>query len=257
MQLYVLAGSRDLLRPEIVAPEVVSRLVGPSIKAVPAYWLWPESGDHYHDFLQDNPADNRNAVIAEAMKDGFGSRFQPLLVLADLLDECVAGAPVENDNTAADRRTQLGVVSEILGSGHVRSLHLYGVSLPPDTDPDGCWAVPAGIITDSVRRQVEELRGELSSYLNEDAITTDVIAMTPELPAFRTVYNNAHCNQFARRLEARLREQGWAPNNDGVAAAISAILAAWDEQGMSLGLSLRRDHVEGMAELLFQNLLQD
>jgi hypothetical protein len=257
MRLYVLAGTRDLLRPEIVAPEVVSSLVGPGIKVVRAYWLWPESGDHYHDFLQDEPADNRNAVIAEAMKDGFGSRYQPLLVLADLLEECVAGAPVGNDNTVADRRAQLGVVSEILGSGYVRSLHLYGVSLPPDADPDGCWAEPAGIVTDSVRRQMEELRGELSSFLNEDAITSEVIAMTPELPAFRTVYNNAHCNQFARRLESRLRERGWVPDTDGVAGAISAILAAWDEQGMSLGSSLSRDHVEGMAELLFKKLLQD
>jgi hypothetical protein len=257
MRLNVLAGSRDLLRPEILDSEVVGDLVGPCIKTVTAYWIWPEYGDHYHDFLQHKPGDSRNAVMAAAIRDGFGSRYQPLLVLADLLSECALGARVEGEDTAADRCSQLAVISEILGSGYVRNLCLHGVSLPPDSDPDGCWAMPAGIVTETVREQMKELQAELSNHVEADAITTDVIEVTPELPAFRSLYDNALCNQFARRLEPRLRERGWAPDTDSVAGALSAIVDAWNEQGMSLGLPFRQHHFESMTELLFKSLLQD
>ena len=101
------------------------------------------------------------------------------------------------------------------------------------------------------------LQAELSTHMEASAITTEVIEVTPELPAFRTLYDNALCNQFARRMEPRLRERGWAPDIDGVAGAISAILGDWNEQGMALGLPFRRDHLEGMTELMFKNLLQD
>ena len=257
MRLNVLAGSRDLLRPEVLASKVVGNLVGHSVKAVTAYWIWPESGDKYHDFLQEKPGDDRTAVMAEAIRDGFGSRYQPLLVLADLLQECAFGARSKGGDTAADRRSQLAVISEILGRGYVRSLCLYGVSLPPDSDPDGCWAVPAGIVTEAVGEQMKALQAELSNQVEADSITAEVIEVTPELPAFRTLYDNALCNLFARRVEPRLRECGWAPDTDGVAGAISAILGEWNDRGMPLGLPLRQDHVDGLTELMLKNLLQD
>lgn len=254
MRIHVLAGCRDLLQPEILAPEVVANLIGPNVRVAKAYWLSQRCGDRYHDFLQDKLGDRRTDVMAQALKDGFGTRFEPMLVLADLLDES------EPDNQRAapdsDRRSQHEVLSEVLSSGHVRRLQLHGLALLSKADPEGSWAVPAGIIVDTVRERVERLRAVVADHLETDAVTTRVHEVSPDLSVFATLYNNALCNLFARRLESRMTENGWVVDFEALAKAISRILSDWSGKGVYLGLTLGQDHLEGMTDLLFKRLLQ-
>lgn len=254
MRIHVLTGCRDLLQPEILAPEVVAGLIGPNVRVAKAYWISRRCGDRYHDFLQDKHGDGRTVVMAQALKDGFGTRFEPMLVLADLLDE---SKPDDRRVVPdSDRRSQHEVLSEILSSGHVRRLQLHGLALPSKTDPDGSWAVPARIIVDAVRERIERLRAVFADYLEIDAITTRVHQVSPDLLIFDKFYNNALCNLFARSLESRILEQGWVFESDALAGAISSILSDWNGKGMYLGLPLGEDHLESMTDLLFKRLLR-
>jgi len=251
-----LAGSRDLFKPELLAPEIVADLIGPRVRLPQAYWISPTCGDRYHDFLQDEPGDRRTAVMAEALRDEFGTRFEPLLVLADLLDETMHDDQRASPDTAFDRRSQLTVLGEILACGHVRDLHLHGLALPSKADPDGSWAVPAGILPGAVRNRIERLRAAVAAHMESDAVEAHVMEVTPDLPAFNTLYNNAICAQFAYRLEPRLLELGWSSDSEELALAISEILSDWNAKGIFLGLPLLPAHLDRMTELLYKNLLR-
>lgn len=257
MHLHVLAGSRDLLKPAILSPETTAELIGPEVRLPHAYWISPRCGDRYHDYLQDKPGDRRTVVMAEALKDDFGSRFEPLLVLADLLDNSMHDDRREPRDTADDYRSQLTVLSEILACGHVRRLELHGLALSSKVDPDGFWTVPAGIVPSAVRERIEGLRSAVSDYIDSDVIATHVTEVTPDLSLFNTLYNNALCNQFARRLEPGLRDRGWSADTVALAGAISGILSDLNGSGLYLGLSLSKDHLEGIATLVYKRLLQD
>jgi len=256
VRIHVLAGCRDLLKPEILAPEVVADLIGPNVRVANAYWISPRCGDRYHAFLQDEPGDRRIAVMAQALKDGFETRFEPMLILADLLDEGKPDNERGSPGGPPDGRSQREVLSEILDTGHVRRLQLHGLALPSKADPDGSWAVPAGIDQSSVRERIERLRAVVADHLETDAVTTRVLEVNPDHSVFGSFYNNALCNQFARRLEPRMLEHGWAPDFEALAGAISSILSDWNGKGMYVGLPLREDHLESMTDLLFKRLLR-
>ena len=113
-----------------------------------AYWLARNCGDSYHDFLQDEPGDRRTAVMAEAINDGFGTRFEPLVVLSEML-----GKDGQDDHT--DQRSQYSVVTEMLSSGYFDQLRLYGLALPAAADPEGAWAESALILTPDVAEDIE------------------------------------------------------------------------------------------------------
>ena len=129
MHLHVLTGCRDLLKPDILTPEATADLIGPDVRLPHAYWISPKSGNRYHDYLQEKSGDRRTAVMAEALKDDFGSRFAPLLVLADLLDDKTHDDQRESHDGAVNRRSQLTVLSEILACGQVRKLELHALAL--------------------------------------------------------------------------------------------------------------------------------
>ena len=229
-------------------------MVGPRVRVAMASWISPECDDSYHAFLQDEPEDCRTKVMALSLKDNFGTRFEPLLVLPDLLDEAMSDGRPKLPAAAANRRSQLTVLSEILACGHVRQLQLYGVAVPAKADPDESWAVPAGLVPGTVRERIERLRA-VTADLGADAIETRVIEATPELPAFGTVYNNALCHQFVSRLAPRLREQGLTCNSEALAAAISGVLEEWSKGGILLDLPLRTDHLDAVTELVYKRLL--
>ena len=256
MRIHVLAGCRDLLQPEILPPEMAADLIGPGVMLAQAGWIFPECGDRYHDFLQEKPGDRRVAVMAEALKDGFGTRFEPLLVLADLLDEMQHDSQRPPATTVEDRRTQYEVLAEILASGHVRQLQLHGIALPAKADPDGSWAVPAGIVPGTVRDRIERLRSAVTADTELDAVETRVVEVIPDFPVFNTTYNNALSSQFARRLQPRLIEHGWTLDTEALASAIIGILLDWNSKGMFAGLPLCASHFDGMVDLLYERLLR-
>jgi hypothetical protein len=256
MRIHVLAGCRDLLEPEILVPEVAAEVIGPIARVAQAHWIGPECGDQYHDFLQDKPGDRRTAVMAQALKDGFGTRFEPLLILADLLDEDTWDDERVSPGAASNRRSQFEVLSEILDSGHIGHLQLHGLALPSKADPDGAWAIPARIVPGAVRERIERLRAGFAERMEPDAIGTRVLEVTPDLSFFSALYNNALSNHFARRAGSRLLKSGWAPDFKELAGAISSVLSDWNGKGMYLGFPLSEEHLESITDMLVKRLMK-
>lgn len=254
MRLHVLTGCRELLQPEVLHPEIAAGMVGDRIRVATAFWIAPAFGDSYHDFLQDGGEDSRTGVLAQALKDDFGARFEPLLILPELLDHASPGPRREAPGPATERRSQLEVLSEILACGHVRELYLYGVALPVQADPDACWAIPTGIVPGKVRERIEGLR-TASAAFGPCTVQSRVIEATPDLPAFVTLYNNSLCNQIVRRLRPRLLEQGWACDTEILGRAISRILADRNAEGIFLDLPLRAGHLDAVTELVYKKVL--
>lgn len=253
MRLHVLAGCRELLQPEFLSPEIAADLIGPRVRVATASWVFPQSGNYYHTFLQDHPEDCRTKVMALALKDEFGTRYEPLLVLPELLDEVKPDEQRALLATTIDRRSQLAVLSEILACGHVRQLQLYGLALPAKADPDGSWAVPAGIVPDAVHNRIERLASAVD--IGPDAVETRVIEAAQDLSAFTTLYNNSLCNHLVRRLAPRFHERGWTCDVETLAGAVSRILAAWNRKGIFLTLPLRSDHLDAMTALVYEKVV--
>jgi len=254
--MHVLAGCRELLKPEFLSPETLAHLIGPGTRVARAYWLPQNHGDEYHDFLQDGSGDMRTTVMAEALKDGFGARFEPLLVLADLLKESKSENFRDSSSVGSDRRSQYSVLSEILASGYFRELNLYGMAISSKADPDRSWAEPAAIAPARVREQIEKLPAAFADHVKPNAITTNVIEVAPDFLDFNVLYNNALCSQFAPRIELRMLESGWRPDIESLTAAISSIVSDWNNSGMFLAMPLRKEQFESMSDLLYDKLLQ-
>jgi hypothetical protein len=232
------------------------QLIGPEVRVAQANWIAPECGDEYHEFLQEAPDDSRTAVMAEALREDFGARHQPLLVLPDLLEEVSRGERPESTETETEHRSQLTVLTEILAAGYVEDVQLHGLALPSKADPDGSWAVPAGTVPGTVRERIESLRLAVSEHIDANSIATHVTEVIPEMPVFNTLYNNALCNEFARRLEPRLIASGWSTDKAVLVSAISKILSNLNGRGVYLGLSLSSERLEEMADFIYKRLLQ-
>lgn len=255
MRLHVLAGCRELLLPEFLVPELATGLIGPRVRLATAFWLSPKFGIHYHTFLQVEPGDCRTKVMALALKDEFGTRFEPLLILPDLLNEIELQERHPLHLLAADRRSQLNVLSEIWSHGHLRQLRLYGLALPVRADPDESWAAPARLLTPAVRERMERLGTATTAEMRPDQLETEVIEMTSDLPVFATAYRNAICGQIAQRMMARLREQGWTSDVEILAGTIAAILANWEKSGILPALPLRADQFDTMTKIVYEKCL--
>jgi hypothetical protein len=253
MRLNVLAGCRELLEPTALAPDEVASLIGPDVRLAPSGWIEPRATEHHHDFLQEGVGDRRVAVMAAALREGFGERFQPLLVLADLLDEIARDVQRIPPDSDGERRTQLAVLEEILELGRVSDLYLYALAIPSKADPDGSWAVAAGMLPGKVRERIEHLRGTFSAV---DRIETRVVEVTPDYPLFDSLYMNAISNRLVHRIQPRLLENGWRPDAGALATAISVILSTWSERGILPGLPLTSDGFDQVTDLVYERLLQ-
>jgi hypothetical protein len=256
MKLHVLTGCRELLRPLILDPQATGGLIGPSVQAAGASWLQPGYGDEYHDFLQDEPGDRRTMVMAHALKENFGERIEPLLVLTNLLDDIAAEEPEDSRNSSDVRRSQLTVLQEILDCGLVDELELHAIALPSKADPDGEWAIAAGIVPGVARERIERLKASLAETGAAGSIRAHVIEATPDITTFGILYNNALAHRFARRLDQRLQDHGWDRDQDRLAEALAEVLAEWNGRGIYMGLPLPADNIESTAERLFDRILQ-
>jgi hypothetical protein len=129
------------------------------------------------------------------------------------------------------------------------------LALPAKADPEGSWAVPAGIVRGAVCDRIEKLRSVAIADLGSETVETQVIEATPDLPAFGTLYNNSVGNQFALRLAPRLREQGWTSDVELLPSTIVSILANWNKKGIFPALPLRADDLDAMTKLIYAKLL--
>lgn len=247
MRMHVLAGCSELLQPRVFTAEEAQSLIGPRVRTASAAWLGPYPDGAYHAALQEEPGDSRTSVMARALNEEFGSRFEPLLVLPKLLDEANGSPPT------AGKRSQVTVLSEIEAYGHPREILLYGLGLPDEVDPEQAWAVPAGIVSSRVRERIEKLRAD--GIAQGDAVDVRVIEATSDLPAFPVLYANAICNELAQRLMPRLRSLGWAADDGALSKAIAAIVKDWNKKGLAPSLPLRARDLDAVADLVFKKLL--
>jgi hypothetical protein len=255
MQLHVLAGCHELLRPAILTPEEAASLIGPHVKTATASWLSPRYGSHYHTFLQDEPGDFRTKVMAAALRDEFGTRFEPLLLLPDLLDEIDLTKRATSPSEDTNRRSQATTLLEIWSYGHFDRLRIYSLAVPVKADPDGCWAVTTGIATGPVRDRMENLRNTIATSIATDAIETRTLEATPDLSVFATLYNNSLGNHFALQLAPRLRQHGLTSDLETMPNAIVSILVDWSKKGISPSLSLRSRELDAMATAIYEKLI--
>ena len=249
MHLHVLTGYPEFLRPAILPREEIGGLIGEDIRAVTAYWLTPKCGDQYHDFLQEEPDDIRTTVIADAMRDDFGARFEPLLVLTDLLTD-------DASSNGDDRRSQMSVLSEILGSDHFDQVTLYGFAFPEDADPDGCWAAQLEVSSGQAGKRLERICAALTEAPGPESITYQIREVLPEMNGFSTLYNNAVSNALTRRLESQFEAAGWQTANDELTNAVFGLLAQWNDSGLYVGQPLSKDHFGSLADTLYGQLLR-
>ncbi len=240
-----------MLLPEFLAPELAASLIGPQVRLATAFWISPKCGKGYHYFLQDEPGDRRTKVMALALRDEFGNRFEPLLVLPDLLDE-IESERCASSLKSTNVRSQLTVLSEIWTHGSLRQVRLYGLALPAETDPKDSWAIPNGLVTNKVRDRLGRLRNIMAEQSGADDVDTEVIEITPERPVFEKLYRNAICNQIALRLMSRLREQGWTANVETLAGTILSALSDWSDKGVDPPLPIHGDQLDAITEIIHE-----
>ena len=84
--LHVLAGCRDLLRPDPAPGEELAALIGPRLRTATAFWLSPHCGQSsITTSCSSRRGTARIDVFARALRDNFGTPLEPLMVLPDLL----------------------------------------------------------------------------------------------------------------------------------------------------------------------------
>ena len=249
MRLHILAGCRELLRPEILEPELAASLIGPQVRIATAFWLSPKCGQRYHGFLQDEPGDRRTKVMASALRDEFGDRFEPLLVLPDLLDEFESKRSTSSLKSATTRSQQT-VLSEILTYGNVGQVRLYGLALPAEAGSEDSWENPGGLVTDKVRQRIGRLCTNIVAQTGAEDVDTEVIEASPDSSVFETLYRNAICNQIALRLTSRLHEQGWNSDVETLAAAISDTFSNWQKKGVVPHSPMHGKKLDAMTEII-------
>lgn len=254
MRLNVIGGSRELLLPYHLKPELLESILGDEVRVARARWISHKCGERYHNFLQDEPRDTRTRVMGQAIRDEFGARYEPLVILPELLDELAPygkAAPVADADVS---RTQQSVLREIMESGDVREIRIVALALPANVDPEGAWAVRDGITSTAMKERLEKLRASDIASLTEK-LQLEVLRIEPEDPDFSTVYNNALSQYAVKRLSPQLRESGWIGQEEKMAAAIGQRLLKWNESGLFLQVPLHHDHLDTITNALLNSLL--
>ena len=200
MRLHVLAGSAELLRPAVLGQDLAARLFGPDVRLAAAGWAagWLErnSDDPYHDFLRDGPGDRRVEIFARALRQDFGARFAPLIVLPDLLSEAPALAAAEG--TGPDERLSgLAVLERLWAHGGSDAIRLTAIALPA-TGPEGVWDDAGTVLAPGAAVALEALRTAcMARGLPAHAVETQVIEMGPERGVLAVPWRNALAGRLA------------------------------------------------------------
>ena len=250
MQLNVLVGSRDLLRPEFLDPGQLAGLAGRNIRIPAAAWVVPPNGFCYHDFLLDEPGDRRVEVFALSLKEAFGTRFEPLVILPDLLD----GMAGEED--PGTRREPFDVLIDIWAQRPAERLNLHALALPAGIDPEGIWAAEAGLLAPHAHARLEALASRcIDGGIRSNAIEATVTEISPGQPVFPALWRNAVTARVAERIGADIRSEGLVADPAGLAGAVSGVLQAWAQAGLGPAAALGGADFEQLAAQVLSALL--
>lgn len=254
MRLHVIAGSRDLLLPCHMAPESIERLAGDRIRVAKAGWISGRCGERYHGFLQDEPLDARTRIMGQALREEYGKRFEPLIVLPHLLDEAAPHGSSATGGSDPERRSQQTVLGEIIDSGNITHLRVMAVALPATVDPEGAWAARAGITASAAKERLGRLEAT-GLTPGVEKLDTEVLRLDPGSPAFEEAYTNALCQYSVSKLSPQLSDAGWETERQKLAAACSRRLLAWNDDGLIPKPHLHHDQLDGITDALLNTLL--
>jgi hypothetical protein len=245
MRLHFLAGCRALLIPDpLRGIQIPILLDEPKIQIATAFWLSPRCGRFYHDFLLEAEDDNRIAVFAQSLKENFGSRFEPLVVLPDLIAEATNAIPPELGS-----RGTLDLLLELCKEPPAGGIVLHALALPKGVDADGSWAGPDELLAPQARGRLDGLRATLAaSGLPPDKIETRVTVVPRMAPVFAQLFRNALSRQIARRLRPRFAGEGLEANGSRLEAAVAQILAGWNDAGIMPAAALGSEALDALSK---------
>jgi hypothetical protein len=236
VRLHVLAGSRDLLRPESLPGISCADLLGPGIRVATAFWLSRRCGNYYHDFLVEDLADRRVEAFALSLRDNFGRRFEPLVILPELLMEPAMPIPVRPAPLRAGEVARLGsldVMREVWRHDPADGLVLHALALPAAVDADGSWARAAELLAPEVDGRLDGLRAAFAAAgIDPDLIETRVTEAPLSSPDFDVLLRNAVAGRIARRAREQLAPDGLGTDPDLLEVAMVRVLRNWSRSGI-------------------------
>lgn len=251
LRLHLLAGCRALLAPAPLAGEEFAILLGePRLRNATAYWLSSSCGRFYHDFLLEIQDDSRVAVFARSLAENFGDRFEPLIVLSNLIDE-TNGALLPSQGM----RAALDVLLEIRQEQPNLGLVLHAIALPEEIDADGSWVGSGELLASQARARLEGLRTTLAAAGQDPSRIEISVTETAHTDAgFGQLVRNAIASQIAKRLEPRLATEGLDTDPLRLEATIAQILTGWSAAGMQPARSLGAPQLDTLSERIFSAL---
>lgn len=273
MRLHVLAGSLNLLRPDLVPAERSAEIIGPGIRVATAFWLSQRCGKFYHDFLLEDgteePGDRRLETFALSLRDNFGQRCAPLMVMPDLLGEAAISPAAESpapaddiDDSARDHSCHraLGTLLAIWQMASAERLVLHALALPGQVDADGSWA--GEMLKPRMHARLDALRAALGARgIDNGLVETRVTEIRPEMPEFDRILRNALANRIVPKVRDRLAGAGLGSEFTHLRSAIVGILQGWEHSGIlpfrdpvpALGQAALDRLSERIGEQLFAN----
>jgi hypothetical protein len=237
MRLHVLAGARDLLCPDRLPLAELAALLGPRLRPATAFWLDPEPADH--DFLLEDAGDRRVEVFARSLAENFGARFEPLVVLPELLGE--AGTPAA------------AVLAELWRHRPAEAMTLHALALPAGIDGGDGWAGAGALLAPRLEADLAALRAGLGGA--DPAVGVAVTEVAPEHPGFAALLRNAVAAQVAARAGGRLAEAGLAAREGRLRTALAGLLADWHRAGLEPARPVGARELDRIAARLTEALL--
>lgn len=250
LRLHFLAGCRALLVPNALRATQTASLLGePHIQIATAFWLSSRCGRFYHDFLLEAEDDERVGVFSQSLRENFGSRFEPLIVLPDLIEETTGAILPEHGS-----RGTLDVLLELC-KGSPIDIVLHALALPRGVDADGSWAGPNELLAFQVRGRLDGLRATLAaSGLDLDRIDIRVTEVCRTDPAFLQVFQNALARQIAGRIRSQLAGEGFGVIAAPLEAAIAQMLAGWGRAGIVPADAIGAATLDALSDRVLANL---
>lgn len=252
MRLHLLAGAHSVLTPAaLYSEQILALLNNEKIQAATAFWISARCGRFYHDFLFEAEDDQRVAIFAQSLRDNFGHRFEPLIILPDLISETTAALPLRDESRGA-----FEVVLDICRHQSEPHLVLHALVLPESVDADGSWAGSSEIIAPQVRGRLDGLRAALlAAGQDQSSIEVCITEAKRGTEGFAKLFRNAVACQIAKKLEPRLTDGGLEVHMPRLEIAIEQRLALWDTDGILPARSLGAVDLERLADRILGPLL--
>lgn len=253
MRLHVLVGAQRLLYPNLLGAEVTQEIIGGRSHVASAFWLSPRCGKYYHDFLLDEPEDQRVAVFSASLTHDFGKRCEPLLILPELVS-----AAQPSFLSMPDRRHPLEVLAAICAHLVPSELILHAAGLPPRLDRERVWTEGLDVCVPDVAQRLEALRIACEHVgVKSGRMSAKAFEVAPGQPGFEPLYRNAVAHALAGRLHVKAEAEGFTVDIERTLVATRDAFDAWGRNGLFLSRALDSARLESLTQKVFAVLLRE